>query len=1168
MNADVRKARRKSALLKEAKDTLGLKGKRRSNPITTALFLGFIPTQGGKELTPSKTGAYAVAVETEVIKRFVNTLQPISTSITLNYTYRFKHQGAQTPSQQGVKSTTITGTRATMDTLIQDQLTEWKDDLEQNSPELMQRFETVKIDKPVILSFDKKQNKFISKSILAVKMKRMGALKLDYDYLGDCSWDRHMDTCVFDWIYHEYSGKSGFKTFLPQDRELAYDNLNHLFAEVDDGYPLMDGVTINQLQRFADRFRLPMMAFDKTEKIICSTRPVKVNKEVKPLMFIIANAHLYPIEDKTKRMRMGAKVREDKLEDRFGSIQNWKSCDFEESAKDEKKKEECPPPIFTDGVLVGNPYVLSIIKERRVIPKKIRVEGSNIVRFCIGMQWYHTSVQSVIEARIEHYITDKGETYWGQSPNYMLGEIYLEVFKTEVYTCGTSLFHPAVYDLFMDKKIKHRQHYGATKDNTALLEWCKEEFDQVDKEVDVSHQDVFGAWRKQKGLVKIQVARPRRSILDKLFEDKQAVCYDLNKSYTSCLYDPDDEFLRYDEEDTIYPFQQDLTRPLPTGLYYVETDDLTLLHQSNWYSNKIIDLAVTEHIPLRVTYEFIPVERLKDTKLLPRDTFKTFVERAYETPIGKEIINTFIGCLGRTMQKSKVVECDTDVDLVWNCFVNCEKPTNENDYDHLFFNEGDEHRTRLHKKNIILQNLNTDEDPLYLYGHHSVKGQNEIALPIWIQLLDWSNIRLYQMTKSVGGEILFRKTDCIVSLGGKVGLSKEGFNHFKSADWQHLKLDSLQKTDRHISSWQWKSSWTHHDYTSSGAWQEIVELALDKGGLLIEGRAGTGKSYIPHQAFDQGVFVLGENTVSASFTNKASRAIRGQTLHKLLKITGKNTIPKRTMDGLKKFKYFVIDEIGMISPFLWRLLKLVKQSHPSSIWILMGDYRQLPPITEDNRVDIDVFHLPIVKYLTNYNKIELTERQRYDLPLWNYLEKGYEEHTWGELPSRSVTPDEIYNGKAICYFNSTRDFVNDTCMDYFKRDGCMELRYQREDVKDKPKTIFIYEGLPVMAYKNCKDLEIVNSDEFVVTEYNTHYIVLHRDVVVTVSVEDFHTYFVCNYCSTTHKSQGATYTGNIFILDWERIQKHRNVAYTACSRGTALDKLTIVQEIRGLERLG
>ena len=1176
------KAQKKSALLKEALDSLGIKGKRRSNPITTAMFLDFTPKRSGKVLAPSKTGYYAEAVEREIFKRFANDKQPLSRSITLNYTFRFKKEATTAPPRKATKSITIVGTRKTIGNLVQEQIDAWNDELEQDSPVIIIGKEEAQVGDTMVLSFDKKQNKFVSKGVRHIRMKKLGALKLDYNYIGDTSWDRQQDTCVFDWLFYEYADKSGFKKFLPKDdRDWAYDNLNHLFKDFDGvGNPLTEGVNIEQLERFAEKFRLPMMAFDKTEKIICSYRPDKINKEVKPLMFIIANSHLYPIDDKSKRLSMSSKVREDKKddEDKFGNIQNWKSDDFEEAPKDEAEEgKELPPPIYTDGELVGNEYVMSIIKETKTIPSKIQVEGSNIVRFNIGDQKYLTNKQTDLEERVEKYVREKGEIYWGQSPNYLMSELYQEIFeKTKEVCCGSRL-SPAVYELFMDEKIKHRQHYGATRDNTALMELVEEEFEEVieEKEIETQYKDIFtGELKKKKEIIKLRqsVAKPRKSVIERMFEEGKAVCYDLNKHYTSCLYDPYDEFLTYDEEDNIYTFNCDITKPLPTGIYYVETDDLTLLHQSNWYSNKILDLAIKEKIKLKIKYEFLPVQRYngEENKVYPKDYFKTFIDKAYETPFGKEIVNIFIGCLGRTTQKSKVVECDTDVDLVWDCFVNCEKPKNEDDYDHLFFKDEYEAKyNRLNKKNIILQNINTDEEPLYLYGHNTIKGQNEIALPIWIQLLDWSNMRLYNMSKKVGGETIFRKTDCIVSLGGKVGLSQEGFNNFKSAEWEHLKLTSQQRTDRHYNSWNWKSSWkTHTEYNSSSDWRKIIELAKEQGGLLIEGRAGTGKSYIPHQAFNEGILKIDEDTASASFTNKAGRAIRGKTLHKLLKITKNDTIPKKTLDSLRKYKYFVIDEIGMIATKYWRLLKLVKQSHPKSIWIMMGDYRQLPPIEDHQRVGnkLDVFNLPIVKYLANYNKVELTEKQRYDTNLWDYLESGFNKNYWRKLPSRTITPDEIYTGKAICYTNATRDRVNDECMNYFQKDTpSMFIPYERKD-DEKPKDIWIYDGLPVMAYNTCKDLEIVNSEEFIVIGYDDNKITLKRDVDdlpnVEINTDDFHSHFVCNYCSTTHKSQGATYQGNIYIFDWGRIQLDKNIAYTACSRGTALDKLIVAEKIK------
>ena len=1164
--------------LKQAYDYLGIKGKRRSNPITTARFLGFTPIQRGVPINPNDP-MFATRVNNEVFRRWIENTQKVSQSITINFKYRYKKSNN---IMKGINSETITGTRATIDKIRQEQLNLMYDELEQDSPFIVVEVSEAQISKIQRLPVGG-GNRFVSKGIRQVRMRRMSAFKLDYDYIGDTSWDRQQDTCVFDWLFNEYAGKSGFKKFLPKkDRDMAYDKLNELFKLDEDDEPLTEGVNIDQLRIFAEKFRLPMMAFDKNEKTIACYRPDVVNKEVKPLMFIIANGHLYPIDDKSKRLSMSSKVREEnkKEENRFVQIQNWTSEDFELAPKDEGEEgKEQPRPIFPSNEdSIGNEYVMSIIKETNTIPRKLQVEGSKIVRFYIGEQKYYTSPQTTLQTDIEEYCKLQGEVYWGQSPNYMMSKIYEEVYGEDFWKSGTSKFNPAVYELFMDEKIKHRQHYGATRDNTALMELVDEEFEEVivEKEIDVPYKDIFtGELKVKKDIIRLRtkVAKPIQTKIEKLFEEGKAVCYDLNKHYTSCLYDPYDEFLIYDEEDTIYSFKQDIKKPLPTGIYYVETNDLSLLHQSNWYSNKIIDMAIKEGIKLTIKYEFLPLQRYIsdcDKKILSKDNYKKFIDKAFETPFGKEIVNTFIGCLGKTTQKSKVVECETDIDLVWECFVNCETPKSEDDYDHLFFKEEYEGKyNRLNKKNIILQNINTDEDPLYLYGHNSVKGQNEIALPIWIQLLDWSNMLLYNMSKKVGGETIFRNTDCIVSLGGKVGLSQNGFGNFKSAKWDHLKLTSPQKTDRHYQSWNWRANWKKvEELNDSSEWDKVVKLMIDKEGLMIEGRAGTGKSYIPKEAFKSGLLKLNENTITMAFTNKASRNIMGKTIHKTLHITGNNTIPKKTLDSLRKYKYFVIDEVGMIPPYLWRLLKLVKQSHPKSIWLLMGDYRQLPPIEDDQRIveKLDIFNLPIVKYLANYNKIELTKRQRYDLLLWNYLEAGYNHRVWGALLTRNITPDEIYNNKAICYFNKTRDRVNDECMRYYRNQATnMMIEFERKREDDKPKTIYIYEGLPVMAYKNNNKREIVNSEEFIVIAYDEYKITLKRDVDdlpnVEIDVDDFHTYFVCNYCSTTHKSQGATYTGNIIIFDWERLHGDKNVAYTACSRGTALDKLIVAKTI-------
>ena len=62
---------------------------------------------------------------------------------------------------------------------------------------------------------------------------------------------------------------------------------------------------------------------------------------------------------------------------------------------------------------------------------------------------------------------------------------------------------------------------------------------------------------------------------------KHVIGIDINKCYSSCIYDPYDNWIKYSVEDT----WEDYDGELKTGLYYVETDDLTLLHQTNIYSN-------------------------------------------------------------------------------------------------------------------------------------------------------------------------------------------------------------------------------------------------------------------------------------------------------------------------------------------------------------------------------------------------------------------------------------------------------------------------------------------------------------------------------------------------------------------------------------------------------
>jgi ATP-dependent exoDNAse (exonuclease V) alpha subunit len=101
-----------------------------------------------------------------------------------------------------------------------------------------------------------------------------------------------------------------------------------------------------------------------------------------------------------------------------------------------------------------------------------------------------------------------------------------------------------------------------------------------------------------------------------------------------------------------------------------------------------------------------------------------------------------------------------------------------------------------------------------------------------------------------------------------------------------------------------------------------------------------------------------------------------------------------------------------------------------------------------------------------------------------------------------------------------------------------------------------------MSYKNNNKLQIVNSEEFMVVSFTDEEITMDRDEggeEVKIGVDEFHKYFLCNYASTAHKSQGATYHGKVILWNWNRMTQDRKVAYTACSRATNINNLIISQ---------
>lgn len=137
------------------------------------------------------------------------------------------------------------------------------------------------------------------KPLERIRMKQSGIV---YGY-NKQEWETNMGRCVFDYIIYKYGNIKGFKKIC------NYDSLCKIFYDTDDcndeeltdyKYLLNVGVNTIEIQRFCERFKLPMYAIDDNEKCFKQYTPQKRNTNAPAMIYRVSNEHFYPINDKLK----------------------------------------------------------------------------------------------------------------------------------------------------------------------------------------------------------------------------------------------------------------------------------------------------------------------------------------------------------------------------------------------------------------------------------------------------------------------------------------------------------------------------------------------------------------------------------------------------------------------------------------------------------------------------------------------------------------------------------------------------------------------------------------------------------------------------------------------------------------------------------------------------
>ena len=278
---------------------------------------------------------------------------------------------------------------------------------------------------------------------------------------------------------------------------------------------------------------------------------------------------------------------------------------------------------------------------------------------------------------------------------------------------------------------------------------------------------------------------------------------------------------------------------------------------------------------------------------------------------------------------------------------------------------------------------------------------------------------------------------------------------------------------------------------------------------------------------------LGIKYISLAPTNKACRIIEGITCHKFVASNTASSI--RDM----KIEYIFIDEISMMSEAFYKYFLLVKSIKPNIKFIVSGDFSQLLPVCD--RLENSNYKDSLALYeLVDGNRLQLSKCRRSDDKLYKML-----------------LPDNINNLKKedftskpsninICFTNKKRIQINNSKMLEAVKKSKMKssdiLKFDKLEYDDNSQFVQLVAGMPIIARKNTKELNICNNDTYHIHQikHKSKTIIIKDDFSddkITIGFNQFQHMFYLAYCITTHKSQGMTISQSYAIHEFERFDE-------------------------------
>jgi hypothetical protein len=586
--------------------------------------------------------------------------------------------------------------------------------------------------------------------------------------------------------------------------------------------------------------------------------------------------------------------------------------------------------------------------------------------------------------------------------------------------------------------------------------------------------------------------------------DVEVCKIDVNKCRRNLLYYSKFEFPVFSVMDSVSEFKE--TNTIKVGSYYVETENTFPFRGCGWYSHAAVIMGLSENLITKADIKF----KLKASKKLPNNHFQNNIDKlldafSCEPDIQKLACNAYIGLMGKMTQEISSTE-----------FTLCKYEAAN------FLSDSD---TQFVQSHAIGEDDSNKYQDLTLYQSRRRKKivMENTMYPVYAQILQMEAFELYFMEKtimSIGGIPLDRNTDAIRY---KITTDCENVkidDYFwddaktvKKYKWETPKMlkasvhPSLKRDKDEKIAKTFKRRWNIENDYDNEAIEKATEIVEKGQSVHVDGRAGTGKSYLTNKIIE----VLKERHLkfqAFSPTNKGARIIGGETIDSLYHKIKKD---RACLNIFKKMDVIIIDEVSMMKVLFYTLFVNIKKINPKLRFIIAGDFEQLAPV-EDTWVG-DYKNSAALFELCDGNRLQLTKNRRSDPALFELCANV-------ETINTAFFPVEEPTFLNLAYKHETRKQVNRECMERFlieEADPDDKRVFLPKD-PDNPKTqdVTLTIGMPVVCHttQNNKKQKsesngFMNSERFEIQliDEKTITLVGDGDREVVINTKDFHKFF-------------------------------------------------------------